>query len=146
LSSLAVELEAEYALATEDLYPVRKPKQGGSTMAVNQAEKALEKPPTMHQFTAIFAEELNLGSDPEEDYQYTKKDVEEILDTLADLITRITKKHGKVVVRNLFRANLVARKARMGRNPQTGESIKIKASKKLRMTPDKKMRDALGSK
>lgn len=103
------------------------------------------KPPTMHQFVQLFAEELNKGSDAE-DYQYTKRDAEEILDTLTDLTTKTLKKHKKVVIRGLGRFTLVDRKARMGRNPQTGEAIRIKASKKVRATIDKKMRDTLGSK
>src|SRR5881394_1549433 len=105
-----------------------------------------QKPPTMNQFSQMLAEALNKGSDPDEDYQYTKKDVEEILDTLADLTTKTLKKSKKVVIRGLGRMSLNDRAARMGRNPQTGEQIKIKASKKVRMTVDKKMRDALGSK
>lgn len=38
---------------------------------------------------------------------------------------------GKFVVPNIGRAVKAHRKARMGRNPQTGEPVKIKASKKL---------------
>lgn len=110
------------------------------------AAKEAVKPPTMHQFVQLFTDELNHGTDPDEDYQYTKKDTEEILDSLADLITKTLKKHKKLPLRGIGRFTLVDRKARMGRNPQTGEAIKIKASKKVRVTVDKKMRDALGSK
>jgi len=36
------------------------------------------------------------------------------------------------------------RKARMGRNPRTGEAIKIKASKTLRFRPSSQLKDAAG--
>jgi DNA-binding protein HU-beta len=35
------------------------------------------------------------------------------------------------------------RAARMGRNPQTGESIKIKASKKIAFRPAKDLKEAI---
>ena len=50
---------------------------------------------------------------------------------------------GKFVIPNLGRAVKAHRKARMGRNPQTGEAINIKAKTVVRMRPAKAMKDAL---
>src|SRR5438132_8135249 len=53
---------------------------------------------------------------------------------------------GKFVIPNLGRAVKAHRKARMGRNPQTGEQIKIKAKTVVRLRPAKAFKDAvLGS-
>ena len=76
-------------------------------------------------------------------FELTKKQGTQILEELATLAAKEAKKGfvfpgvGKLVVVN--------RKARMGRNPQTGEAIKIKASKKARITPLKGFKDAMMS-
>src|ERR1700757_2526856 len=49
------------------------------------------------------------------------------LETLADTAIKETKKNGVFVVPGLGRLKKSARKARVGRNPQTGEPIQIKA-------------------
>jgi DNA-binding protein HU-beta len=54
---------------------------------------------------------------------------------------------GKFVIPGLGRAVKAHRKARMGRNPQTGEPIKIKAKTVVRLRPSKVFKDAvLGAK
>ena len=50
---------------------------------------------------------------------------------------------GKFVIPNLGRAVKAHRKARMGRNPQTGEAIKIKAKTVVRLRPAKAFKDAI---
>ncbi|PYU13492.1 MAG: DNA-binding protein [Acidobacteria bacterium] len=53
---------------------------------------------------------------------------------------------GKFVIPNFGRAVKAHRKARMGRNPQTGEPIKIKAKTVVRLRPAKAFKTAvLGS-
>src|SRR5882757_3584852 len=53
---------------------------------------------------------------------------------------------GKFVIPNIGRAVKAHRKARMGRNPQTGEAIKIKAKTVVRLRPAKAFKDSvLGS-
>lgn len=59
---------------------------------------------------------------------------------------KIRKVADVVVVRALGRWTIADRPARMGRNPATGETIKIKASKKLKIAAPKAMRDGLGVK
>jgi DNA-binding protein HU-beta len=50
---------------------------------------------------------------------------------------------GKFVIPNFGRAVKAHRKARLGRNPQTGEQIKIKAKTVVRLRPSKAFKDAI---
>src|SRR5260370_32772555 len=50
---------------------------------------------------------------------------------------------GKFVIPNIGRAVKAQRKARMGRNPQTGEAIKIKAKTVVRLRASKAFKDAI---
>jgi DNA-binding protein HU-beta len=50
---------------------------------------------------------------------------------------------GKFVIPNIGRAVKAHRKARMGRNPQTGEAIKIKAKTVVRLRAAKAFKDAI---
>src|SRR5258708_35205832 len=49
---------------------------------------------------------------------------------------------GKFVIPGIGRGGKAHRKARMGRNPQTGEAIKIKAKNVVRLRPSKAFKDA----
>ena len=55
-----------------------------------------------------------------------------------------SKKTGKCTIGTLGTFTISKRKARMGRNPRTGESIKIKASKSLRFKPSANLKKAAG--
>ena len=72
-------------------------------------------------------------------FELTKKQGTEILEELASLAAKEAKKGfvfpgvGKLVVVN--------RKARMGRNPQTGEAIKIPAKRVLKFRIAKAMKE-----
>ena len=55
-----------------------------------------------------------------------------------------SKKTGKLTIGTLGTFSVSKRKARMGRNPRTGEAIKIKASKSLRFKPAANLKKAAG--
>ena len=55
-----------------------------------------------------------------------------------------SKKDGKFTIGTLGTFSITKRKARMGRNPRTGEAIKIKASKSLRFKPAMNLKKAAG--
>src|ERR1700693_1085943 len=59
--------------------------------------------------------------------ELTNKQSAAFLDLLAETAVKETKKNGVFVIPGLGRLVKAERKARMGRNPQTGETIKIKA-------------------
>ena len=89
------------------------------------------KPLTKTQLATLLAEE----------HELTKKQAVEILDHLASLAY----KHAKhsFTLPGIGKLEVVHRKARMGRNPQTGESIRIPAKKTLKFKISKACKDAV---
>jgi DNA-binding protein HU-beta len=67
------------------------------------------------------------------------------LENLADLAIKECKKSGIFVIPGLGRLVKVNRKARMGRNPQTGEAIKIPAKTVVKFRVAKACKDAIHS-
>ena len=65
------------------------------------------------------------------DHELTKRAGEAILSDLVSLITKHLKKGERIKIAGFGILQVRARAARMGRNPATGEAIKIKASKKV---------------
>ena len=61
----------------------------------------------------------------------TKKDVEAVFSGTFDLFKKELKKGNNVAVAGFGTFKISKRAARTGRNPQTGETIKIKASKNV---------------
>ena len=62
---------------------------------------------------------------------------------MANVGKALKKKDGKVTLVGFGTFQKVRRKARKGRNPQTGDVIKIKASNMVKFKPGKKLRDAI---
>ena len=73
----------------------------------------------------------------------TKKDTEKFLSAFEDVITEALVKEEKVQLVGFLTIDVVTRKAREGRNPQTKEIIKIPASKAPRFKVGKKLKDAV---
>ena len=73
----------------------------------------------------------------------SKKDSQDNLDALWDLLTDLMRKGSKVNVTGFGIFKVADRKAREGRNPRTGEVIQIPASKKVRFTPSKVLKEAV---
>jgi DNA-binding protein HU-beta len=71
------------------------------------------------------------------------KTVATVLDGFTDVVTAVVSKGETVAITGFARFVKVDRPARMGRNPATGEQIRIKASKKARITPAKAFKDAV---
>jgi len=68
------------------------------------------------------------------------------LETLANTAIKETKKNGVFVLPGLGRLKKVQRKARMGRNPQTGEPIKIAAKTTAKFYLAKAVKDSIAPK
>ena len=77
------------------------------------------------------------------DHELTKREGEAILGDLVGLITKHLKKGERIRIAGLGILQVRARAARMGRNPATGEAIKIKASKKVAFRPAKHLKMAI---
>jgi DNA-binding protein HU-beta len=78
-----------------------------------------------------------------EKHEMSKKATTELLNAFVDLTVKNLKKGHKVRVTGLGIFQVKKRPARMGRNPATGEQIKIKASKKLGFRAAKEVKDAI---
>ena len=59
----------------------------------------------------------------------TKKDAEEVVNAFTDTVTKALKKGDKVQLVGFGTFEVTKRGARTGRNPQTGETMKIAATK-----------------
>ena len=88
---------------------------------------------TQTQMTAYLADKIGIS----------KRQAKSALDELNELVTRQLKKEGLLRLAGLgvFRKRKL--KARMGRNPATGEQIKIPARTRLRFTPAKALKDSV---
>ncbi len=73
----------------------------------------------------------------------SKKEAAHAVEIVFDTITRTMAKGEDVMINDFGKFRKVDRKARMGRNPFTGETIKIKASKKARFLPAKGLKDVI---
>jgi DNA-binding protein HU-beta len=78
-----------------------------------------------------------------EDHQMTKRAGEALLGDMVTLITKHLKKGERIRIAGLGILQVRKRAARMGRNPATGEAIKIKASKKVAFRAAKDLKLAI---
>lgn len=91
------------------------------------------RPVTLKHLAATLAEE----------HQMTKRAGEALLGDLVELITKHLKKGERIRISGFGILQVRKRAARMGRNPATGEAIKIKASKKVAFRPSKELKLAV---
>ncbi|HSB04165.1 MAG TPA: HU family DNA-binding protein [Thermodesulfobacteriota bacterium] len=76
-------------------------------------------------------------------HEVSKKKMADILDDYSDLAKAETKKAGVFVLPGFGKVVLSKRKARIGRNPATGEEIKIPAKTVVKMRIAKAFKDAV---
>ena len=81
-----------------------------------------------------------------EKHELSNKQAAAILEHLAETAIRETKKSGLFVLPGLGRLVKSNRKARMGRNPQTGEAIKIPAKTVVKFRVAKAAKDSIAPK
>ena len=91
------------------------------------------RPVTLKHLAATLAEE----------HQMTKRAGEALLGDLVELITKHLKKGERIRISGFGILQVRKRAARMGRNPATGEAIKIKAGKKVAFRPSKELKLAV---
>ena len=78
-----------------------------------------------------------------EEHELAKKQSEQILNDAVGLVTKHLKKGERIRIAGLGILQVRKRPARMGRNPATGEQIKIKASKKVAFRASKDLKEAI---
>jgi DNA-binding protein HU-beta len=72
-----------------------------------------------------------------------KRSADAALQAFVDTVTDTVSSGEVVAISGFAKFARVDRAARMGRNPQTGEAIRIKASRRVRVTPLKAFKDAV---
>ncbi len=105
-------------------------------MAKKAAKKAAKRAPS----AMTQAQIINHLSEKSE---VNKKVVKGLLEELSGLAIAQTKKNGKFVYPGLGRLVKSARKARMGRNPATGEAIRIPAKTVVKFRLSKAVSDQI---
>ncbi|MGD9284004.1 MAG: HU family DNA-binding protein [Desulfobacterales bacterium] len=73
----------------------------------------------------------------------TKKEAQAAVNSIFTCIPKAMKKGQPITIAGFGTFKVAKRKARMGRNPKTGEAIKIKASKAPRFVASKTLKDFL---
>ena len=73
----------------------------------------------------------------------SKKEVSNFMDKLADVVHKEVKKAGECIVPGFGKLVKAKRKAREGRNPATGETIKIPAKTVVKFRLAKAVKDAI---
>jgi DNA-binding protein HU-beta len=85
----------------------------------------------------------NIAEKLSETHELPKRQANEMLTQMVEMITKSLKKGEKIRIPGLGILQVRKRAARMGRNPQTGEAIKIKASKKIAFRATKELKEAI---
>ena len=85
----------------------------------------------------------HLAANLAENHEMSKKQTEAVLGDLVSLVTKHLKKGDRIRIGGLGILQVRKRPARMGRNPATGEAIKIKASKKVAFRAAKDLKEAV---
>lgn len=78
-----------------------------------------------------------------EQAELSKKDTEKALKAFIDVVTEELKKEEKVQLVGFGTFEVSKRAAREGRNPQTGETMEIKASKTPKFKAGKALKDMM---
>jgi len=76
-------------------------------------------------------------------FDNNKKEAARSVDIVFDTIIRTISKGEDVMINDFGKFKKVDRPARKGRNPFTGETIQIKASKKVRFLPAKSLKEVI---
>jgi DNA-binding protein HU-beta len=76
--------------------------------------------------------------------QLEKKQAKVFLEALTGVVGKQIKKGEEVPLTGLGKFKVSRRKARMGRNPQTGEAIKIPAKKVVKFSVARPLKDLIG--
>ncbi len=85
----------------------------------------------------------HLATEVAESHGLSQKQANEVLSGAIMAIGKHLKKGSRIRIAGLGTLEVRKRAARMGRNPATGEAIKIKASKKVAFRPAKDLSEAI---
>lgn len=75
--------------------------------------------------------------------QITRAEAEKVLKSLTEIVTKALANGEKVVLPGLGTFEISERPERDGRNPRTGETIKIAAAKTVKFKPGKSLKESI---
>jgi len=133
----AAKTTAKTAAKTAAKKPVKAAASKAPAKAV--AKKPVKGPTTSNGILTLrhIAEALS------EMHELPKRQVNEMMTQVVDFIAKSLKKGEKIRLTGLGILQVRKRAARMGRNPQTGEPVKIKASKKIAFRAAKDLKESI---
>jgi DNA-binding protein HU-beta len=117
--------------------PVRKPAPRAGTKA---PARAPAKAAVAKQATVSLKQ---LAASLAVSHELPKKQTEAVLNDMVALVGKHLKKGDRIRIPGLGVLVVRKRAARMGRNPATGEAVKIKASKKVAFRPAKELKESI---
>jgi DNA-binding protein HU-beta len=109
-------------------------------MAAKPATKPAAKAPAAKADTVTLK---HIGAALAESHELPKKQTQAMLEEMVTMITKHLKKGDRLRLGGLGILQVRKRPARMGRNPATGEAIKIKASKKVAFRAAKELKESI---
>ena len=112
----------------------KAPKAAAAPKAASAKATATAPTVTLKQIAAELAET----------HEMTKKQSNQIMDDLVAHLVKNLKKGNRIRMAGLGILQVRKRAARMGRNPATGEAIKIPAKKKIAFRAAKELKEAVG--
>lgn len=76
---------------------------------------------------------------------YSDNEAARVVDAMMDVMTESLSQGDKITLPGIGTMAVVDRAPRKGRNPQTGEELDIPASRNIKFSPGKRLKDALTS-
>jgi DNA-binding protein HU-beta len=134
--------------ATKTSKAVKAPaKSAGKTAAAKTSARSSKAPVKATKASASATASIltlrNIAERLSELHEVPKRQANEMLGQVVEMIARSLKKGEKIRLSGLGILQVRKRAARMGRNPQTGEPVKIKASKKIAFRAAKELKDSI---
>ena len=108
-------------------------------MATNSTSTATSATPAKVETVTL----RQLAESLSESHELPKKQVMSMLEEMVTTVTKHLKRGARIRIGGLGILQVRKRPARMGRNPATGEAIKIKASKKVAFRVAKELKEAV---
>ena len=119
------------------------PAKPAKTLAQKTPAKAATKAATASAEKVAVLTLRHIAERLSEAHELPKRQANEMMTQVIEMIAKSLKKGEKIRLSGLGILQVRKRAARTGRNPQTGEPIKIKASKKIAFRPAKELKEAI---
>lgn len=121
----------------------KSPKITRSTTQARSTPKAVARGGAVTRSSVKTVTLKQIGHELAGTYELPKRTIESLLNDVTEAIIKTIKKGSKVRISGIGILQVKKRAARIGRNPATGESIKIKASKKVSLSVARDLKQSL---